>query len=115
MNDKFIRMKNLLASQGWCQKSLHNMDGKYCIMGAYNMIDHGKVDYLANVVVNKESKKDFNILYDVISYKYPSYRCLHPSAFNKMQSIIDFNNTKGRTKEEIFSVLEEAAKNEPSR
>lgn len=85
----FLRAAEILDERGWCQRAF-NRDDKLCAYGALGAAIEGNV--LKNTNTNW-----FNNLINRLKRK------------NKIEDLITWNDTKGRTKEQVQAAFRKAA------
>ena len=90
--DSFLKAAELLEQKGWCQGTACNAAGEHCLLGAIwyarygHDAPHGPVP----------SKYKWGEVFDRVA----PYTARHPA---------DWNDTPGRTKEEVIAALRAAA------
>ena len=92
VNDALHKAIVLLDKKGWCQRAMKNRKGECCIVGAINE-------------VTRHSLKGADI-FDATLRRVAKALPYHTS-------IVGFNDTKGRKKEEVIAVLKKAIDNGP--
>ena|SRR5882672_2439208 len=85
---------NYIDGHGWCQ-NMYSTGGKVCILGAYQALGNCHVMMIDNIERHPPLKRIASFL---------GYVNL------TLNGIAEYNDTKGRTKEEVVTMLKQAAK-----
>lgn len=91
------RTIEVLRERGWTQHVLENEEGEVCLVGALKIAADVPIESSYSVL-EKASSSALVVLIDVLVENYPNRAS--PSRFN---------DTEGRTVEEVIAVLEEVA------
>jgi hypothetical protein len=99
VGDLLIDAISVMDQRGWCQDSLENDQGAVCAIGAVNMVLYGSS----------------RSAYPASTKGYYAFRALAaqiPDPWADVYDVIEYNNARGRTYQEIRDWFEKAALNE---
>jgi hypothetical protein len=94
-----LKAAEIVEQRGWCQRSFENLDGQVCALGAINLAHHdcsgwgSRVFSGADLAVNAACRASQYVGRGIGYF-----------------TLANWNDTNGRTKEEVIAALRGAAK-----
>jgi hypothetical protein len=88
-----VKAEKLLRTKGWCQGVARDQKGRFCSIGA----------------INEGTENDYKAITPVMNARVYVEKVIQQSRFRN-QHIIAWNDTRGRTKQQVLKVFRAAIK-----